>query len=143
VSELQLDPSLIERYALRLERKAGSMRRGATIVGAIVGAVVGAVPVSPLGDVLPVPASFAVATILAGAAVGALLGHVVGESRALDIRVQAQLALFQIKGDLADEPRTPSIAPPQLVPVQRVALEVVPAPKERRLEVVPPLSPTV
>jgi hypothetical protein len=143
MSTLQLDPTLVEGYALRLERKAVSVRRGARIVGALLGVVVGAVPLSPLGDFLPVPASFGVATILLGAVVGALFGHVIGESRALDIRVQAQLVLFQLHGGPAPEPRTPSIAPPQLLPVRRPVLEAVPAPSARRLEVVPPLSPTV
>jgi hypothetical protein len=143
MSTLQLDPALIEGYALRLERRAGSVRRGARIAGALLGAVLGAVPLSPIGKYLPVPASFGVATILLGAAVGALFGHVIGESRALDIRVQAQLVLYQLHGGRpAPEPRTPSIAPPQLLPVRRPVLEAVPAPS-RRLEVVPPLSPTV
>jgi hypothetical protein len=144
MSTLQLDPALIEEYALRLERRAGSVRRGARFAGALLGLVVGAVPLSPLGEFLLVPASFGVATILLGAAVGALFGHVIGESRALDIRVQAQLVLFQLHGGpAAPEPRTPSIAPPQLLPVRRPVLEAVPAPSARRLEVVPPLSPTV
>jgi hypothetical protein len=144
MSTLQLDPALIEGYALRLERRAGSVRRGARIVGALLGGVLGAVPLTPLGEFLPVPASFGIATLLLGAAVGALFGHVIGESRALDIRVQAQLVLFQLHGGRSTpEPRTPSIAPPQLLPVRRPVLEAVPAPAARRLEVVPPLSPTV
>ena len=144
MNKLQLDPTLVEGYALRLERRAGSVRRGARIAGALLGAVLGAVPLTPLADFVPVPASFGVATLLLGAAVGALLGHVIGESRALDIRVQAQLVLFQLHGGQAPpEPRTPSIAPPQLLPVRRPVLEAVPAPSARRLEVVPPLSPTV
>jgi hypothetical protein len=144
MDKLQLDPALVEGYALRLERRAGSVRRGARLFGALVGAVLGAVPLTPLGDFLPVPETLGIATLVLGAAVGTLLGHVIGESRALDIRVQAQLVLCQLHGGQAPpEPRTPSIAPPQLLPVRRPVLEAVPAPSARRLEVVPPLSPTV
>ena len=144
VSELQLDPFLIERYALRLERKAGSVQRGSTIVGALLGLALGAVPLSPLGEFLPVPEAFAAATVLVGAVAGGLIGHVIGEGRALDIRVRAQLALVALRGGVAtDVPRTEHVSAPQLLPVLRPVLEAVPAPEPRRLEAVPPLSPTV
>jgi hypothetical protein len=143
VSELQLDPSLIERYALRLERKAGSVQRGSTIVGALLGLALGAVPLTPLGAFLPVPHAFVVATVLAGAAAGGFVGRVIGEGRAFDIRVRAQLALAQVRGGTSHDQPAPSSAPAQLLPVLRPVLEAVPAPEPRRLEAVPPLSPTV
>jgi hypothetical protein len=141
VSQPQLDPTLIERYVRQLERKADSVRLGSAIFGGSLGAVLGAVPLSPLGDSLPVPARFVVATILVGGALGALLGHVVGDGRAFRIRVQAQLALLQLQAHR--EPAAPAYAPGELLPIRRPVLEAVPTPPEsRRLEIVPPLSPT-
>src|SRR4051812_20362900 len=123
----QLDPVLLERYVLRLERKAHSVRLGAIVFGALVGLVLGSVPASPLGTYLPVPSSFVVATLLVGAAIGALFGHTIGTSRALDIRVQAQLVLCHLDGQRpVAEPQAPVFEPTELLPVRRPVLEAVP-----------------
>jgi hypothetical protein len=152
---MQLDPALLERYALRLERKARAVRLGAIAVGALLGLALGAVPASPLGAHLPVPATFVFATVLAGGAIGALFGHVIGDGRALAIRVQAQLVLFHVEARRAPaaraEAEAPVFEPTELLPVRRAVLEAVPsALPARRLEVVsepapllPPLSPTL
>ena len=140
----QLDPALLERYAGQLERKATSVRRGSIFVGALLGAALGAVPLSPLGDYLPLPSSFVLATILVGAAVGGLFGHVIGAGRAFNVRVQAQLVVLALQGKGEPEPSLPAFEPAQLLPIRRPTLEAVPK-AEPRLEAVPqlpPLSPT-
>jgi hypothetical protein len=97
VSHPQFDPSVIERYAEQLYRKADSVRIGSAIAGAVLGVIFGAAPMSPLGEYLPVPAAFAMATVLLGALVGGFIGYVVGEGRAFQIRLQAQMVLFQVQ----------------------------------------------
>ena len=95
------DPDVIERFAARLEARARALLRGATIAGAAGGAVVGAVPLSPVGEVWPIPAVFGVATLLAGTLVGGLIGFVVGAGRADLHRLHAQSVLCQLHAQRA------------------------------------------
>lgn len=87
------DPEVIERFAARLERRAVAVRRGFSLCGAAFGALVGSVPLTPLHVAWPVPQIFGFATLLAGAAVFALIGFVVGDTRAELHRLHAQTML--------------------------------------------------
>jgi len=95
------DPDVIERFAARLDARARALVRGATLAGAAVGALAGAVPLSPVGAVWPIPEIFGVATLLAGALVGAMTGFVVGSGRAELHRLHAQTVLCQLHAQRA------------------------------------------
>ncbi|HEY1367515.1 MAG TPA: hypothetical protein VGF23_10390 [Gaiellaceae bacterium] len=93
----EFDPSIIHRYAERLHRKAASVVLGSVIAGALFGALIGAVPLTSLGSSWPIPSNLGLALPLMGALAGGLIGYVIGSSRALGIRYQAQLALHQLQ----------------------------------------------
>ena len=152
MTQPRFDPNLIERYAEQLYRKADSVRVGSAIAGAVLGVLFGAAPLSPLGEFLPVPSTFGMATILLGGLVGGFVGYVVGEGRAFRIKLQAQLVLFQLQLErntaqaAAAPPSSPApaaapasapvaqpapalpVLPAQPVVAERPALGVVPAP---------------
>jgi hypothetical protein len=90
------DPDVIERFALRLERRAVAVRRGMTVTGAAFGALVGSVPLTPLHVAWPVPQLFGFAPLMGGLAVGALIGYVVGDGRAEIHRLHAQTTLCSL-----------------------------------------------
>jgi hypothetical protein len=90
------DPSILERYATRLERRARGVVRGVTLLGALLGGAAGSVPLTPLGHVWPVPHVFGFAALAAGAAVGALVGFAGARRRAGLLRLQAQSTLCQL-----------------------------------------------
>lgn len=141
VSPPQFDPSLIERYAEQLYRKADSVRVGSAVAGAVLGIVFGATPMTPLGEFLPVPSSFGLALVLVGGLVGGFLGYVIGEGRAFRIRLDAQMVLFQlqIERNTHRAPEAPAVAPvqaPAPVPVAAPAPAPFPAPA-------PPPAPVV
>jgi hypothetical protein len=144
VATPQYDPSLIERYAEQLYRKADAVRYGSIAAGALLGLVFGAVPLSPLGQSLPVPASFGVATLLLGTLVGGFIGYVVGDGRAFRTRVQAQLVLAQLEratAPVAAPAPTETLAPLLTIqPATPRPLTIVPAPADELP--LPPLSPT-
>src|SRR6266404_7005002 len=92
----EFDPTVIERHAAYLYRRAVALTRGSMIVGAALGAVAGAYPLTSWSH-WPVPHMFGIATILFGALAGGLMGHVVGDFRAEGVRLQAQLVLHQLQ----------------------------------------------
>lgn len=127
----QFDPSLIERYAEQLYRRADSVRVGSAVAGAVLGIVFGAVPMSPLGKYLPVPSAYGLALVLLGGLLGGFLGYVVGEGRAFRNRLQAQMVLFQlqiernthqalVQAPVAAPAPAPPVAAPAPAPVQAV-----------------------
>jgi hypothetical protein len=132
----QFDPSVIERYAHQLYRKADSVRIGSIVVGSVLGLIFGSVPLTGLGKDLPVPASFGLATLLLGALVGAILGYAIGDGRAFRIRLQAQLILLQLERS-ADAP-----APAPAASLPAPLLPVRPAAPQRDELSLPPLSPS-
>lgn len=138
----QFDPSLIERYAEQLYRKADSVRVGSAVFGAGLGVVFGAVPMSPLGKYLPIPSSYGLALVLLGGLVGGFLGYVVGQGRAFRIRLQAQLMLFQLQIErnthqgTATAPVAAPVAPPAPVPVAA-------APAPAAVQAVPQFAPVL
>src|SRR6266851_4764666 len=91
-----LDPSIMEQYAGHLYRRAASLVVGATVVGGCIGLIFGAMPLTSYVH-WPIPHSLGYGTALAMALVGGFIGHVVGESRAFGLRIQAQMALHQLR----------------------------------------------
>lgn len=92
----EFDPTVIERHAGYLYRRASALTRGSMVAGAIFGAAAGAYPLTPWSH-WPVPHMFGVATLLFGALAGVMIGYVVGDSRATGVRLQAQLVLHQLQ----------------------------------------------
>jgi hypothetical protein len=90
------DPEVIERFAAQLERRAKAVRRGFTAAGLLIGALFGSFPLTSLGSAWPIPHIFGFTTLLLGAAVGALIGWVVGDGRASMYRMHAQTTLCQL-----------------------------------------------
>lgn len=92
----EFDPTVIERHAVYLYRRAAALTRGSMVVGAMLGAAAGAYPLTSWSH-WPVPHMFGIATALGGALAGALMGYVVGDFRAEGQRLQAQLVLHQLQ----------------------------------------------
>lgn len=92
----EFDPTVIERHAAYLYRRAAALTRGTTLVGAALGAVAGAYPLTSWSH-WPVPHMFGIATLLVGALAGGLMGYVVGDFRAEGERLRAQLVLHQLQ----------------------------------------------
>ncbi|HEX5247566.1 MAG TPA: hypothetical protein VFW41_10605 [Gaiellaceae bacterium] len=98
--EMSYDPTVIERHAAALHQKAGSRVARFTVFGLLVGSVIGgstvvAPMVSSVHSLLP--HRFAYAALVMGAAAGAYLGYLVGQSRAVALRLQANLAVHQLE----------------------------------------------
>jgi hypothetical protein len=94
------DPALIERYATGLHQKAGSRVLRFTLLGLLIGGILGATPrVAPLVSHVHswVPHRFAYAAIVFGLAAGGYLGFLIGQSRAVALRLQASLAVHQVE----------------------------------------------
>ncbi|MDE3191055.1 MAG: hypothetical protein KGL94_09580 [Acidobacteriota bacterium] len=94
------DPAVIERYAQGLQEKAGSRVTRLTLYGLAIGGLVGATPLlAPLVSHVHsyVPHRFAYAAVVIGLAGGGYLGFLIGQSRAVALRLQASLAVHQIE----------------------------------------------
>src|SRR5947209_2494672 len=98
--EMSYDPTLIERHAAALHQKAGSRVARFTFFGFLIGSVIGATTVvAPMVSSVHslLPHRFAYAAIVMGAAAGAYLGYLIGQSRAVALRLQANLAVHQLE----------------------------------------------
>jgi hypothetical protein len=91
------DPRVIERFAESAYRKANAIFTGCVAGGVTLGAIFGATPLTPLGAHWPIPQAFGFATMLVGAAVGGVIGYVVGDTRSALCRLQGQTALAQVE----------------------------------------------
>ena len=100
-AEPPYEPEKIERYAALLERWAVAVRRGMTFGGGLLGALFGSVPLTPLAAAWPIPSIFGFATLIGGAAVGALIGYVIGDGRAEMLRLHAQMTLCTLHAQRA------------------------------------------
>ena len=97
---MSYDPTVIERHAAALHQKAGSRVARFTFFGFVIGSIIGgstvvAPMVSSVHSLLP--HRFAYAAIVMGAAAGAYLGYLIGQSRAVALRLQANLAVHQLE----------------------------------------------
>lgn len=91
------DASVIEQFADKLYRKAASMVVGSVAVGAALGFAFGSVPFTSLASHWPIPHSVGFVTLIAGGAIGAMIGYVIGDARGFGYRLQAQAALCQLQ----------------------------------------------
>jgi hypothetical protein len=94
------DPAVIERYASGLHKKADSRVTRFTLIGLLIGGILGATPaVAPLVSHVHswVPHRFAYAALVFGLSAGGYLGFLIGQSRAVALRLQASLAVHQIE----------------------------------------------
>jgi len=97
---MAFDPTSIERHALALHQKAGSRVARFTIFGVLIGTALGASAiiapmVSSVHSLLP--HRYAYAAVVMGAAAGAYLGYLMGQSRAVALRLQANVAVHQVE----------------------------------------------
>jgi hypothetical protein len=134
--EMSPDPSVIERYAAGLQQKAGSRVTRLTLLGFLVGAGVGVTPVvAPLVSSVHslVPHRYAYAAAIIATFGGGYLGFVIGQSRAVALRLQASMALHQIElGRMLH--RVEALSLP--LPAEKTAPE-----PEAEPEPAPPISP--
>jgi hypothetical protein len=144
----------VQELASHYRAKARSVVRAGVVGGALVGLVVGSVPLTPLRFVWPIPERYGVATVLAGVAIGILIGYVIGDGRAglyrrmaeqarLQLELEERLAandarITQLVAEL-EAVRPPAPAPPEAAPVPAPPpvphLRVAPPP------LAPPLTP--
>ena len=97
---MSYDPTVIERHAAALHQKAGSRVARFTFFGFLIGSVIGAsTVVAPMVSSVHslLPHRFAYAAIVMGGAAGAYLGYLIGQSRAVALRLQANLAVHQLE----------------------------------------------
>ena len=136
------DPSVIERYAAGLHKKADSRVTRFSLLGLLIGGLLGSTPVlAPLISHVHswVPHRFAYAAAVFGPAAGGYLGFLIGQARAVALRLQASLALHQIELGRALHrveamrlplPAAATLPPPAPAPAPApaVAPPVIPAP---------------
>jgi outer membrane biosynthesis protein TonB len=140
--EMSYDPTVIERHAAALHQKAGSRVARFTFFGFLTGSVIGAsTVVAPMVSSVHslLPHRFAYAAIVMGAAAGAYLGYLIGQSRAVALRLQANLAVHQLEIGRAlyrfealrvPLPAAASLPAPAAVPAPAPAPVAPPAPPE-------------
>src|SRR5438270_4083103 len=138
--EMSYDPTVIERHAAALHQKAESRVARFTFFGFLIGSVIGAsAVVAPMVSSVHslLPHRFAYAAIVMGAAAGAYLGYLIGQSRAVALRLQANLAVHQLEIGRAlyrfeamrvPLPAASSLPAPEPVPAPAPAPVAPPAP---------------
>jgi hypothetical protein len=158
---MSLDPAIIERYAKLMELKAGSRVARFTILGIALGGILGAMPLVA-GKIHLVhtfiPARYGFALAIAGAAAGGYLGYLIGQSRAVALRLQAHVAVHQLEVERLirkldgmrlpmAEPDRAVLAPPAPAPAPAPAapapLPAQPAPAPAAVAPPPPPPPPV
>jgi hypothetical protein len=126
----EFDPTVIERHAVLMYRRAAALVRGSILLGALLGGAVGGYPLTRWSH-WPIPHAFGLATLLGGVLAGVAIGYVVGDSRATNVRLQAQLVLHQLQL----ERNTAAIAATLAEQVERT--------HQLLRELVPPAAPVV
>lgn len=118
------DAAVFHRYAEYLWRKAGGIVVRWTIGGAVLGGVLGSVMLTPWAN-WPVPHRQAYLLVALGALAGCVLGRSLGTTRAMGLRLQAELAQHQLQFERStlaraaaesEEKKAPPAAPPPYVP---------------------------
>ena len=128
---------IIQQYAAHLERKASGLVMRWTLGLGFVGAVLGSFPLAHISHGL-VPSHLGYATLLLGAIAGAYLGYTTGERKAIEPRMQAQLALHQLQ---VEQSLIRTVGLP--VPTQAVAPQPVPVAPPVAAPVAPTVAPPV
>jgi len=124
------DNGIIQQYAAHLERKASGLLMRWTLGLGFVGGLLGAFPFLHISHGVVSGGRFGLGTVLLGALAGAYLGYTTGERKAIEPRMQAQLALHQLQVEQSLIGRvvaSPVVASP-VVPAVPVAPAPVPAP---------------
>ena len=94
MTDLLLDPTVVEQQVLRLNRKADALGFVGVVLGVIPGAAIGGFPIVANG---PIPPKYGIASLLIGALLGGVLGHILGSSRGFTHRLRGQLMLGQLR----------------------------------------------
>jgi hypothetical protein len=90
------DAAVFHRYAEYLWRRAGSVVTRWTISGAFIGGVLGSVMLTSWAN-WPVPHRQAYLLVALGTLAGCVLGRSLGTTRAMGLRLQAELAQHQLQ----------------------------------------------
>jgi hypothetical protein len=147
VGQMSSDPSVIERYAAGLHKKADSRVTRFSLLGLLIGGLLGATPViAPLVSHVHswVPHRFAYAAAVFGPAAGGYLGFLVGQARAVALRLQASLALHQIElGRALHRVEAMRLPLPAAATLPPLALAPVPAPEPAPAAAAPAVAPPV
>jgi hypothetical protein len=136
-SAVTAENGIIQQYAAHLERKASGLLMRWTLGLGFVGGLLGAFPFLHISHGV-VSGDLGLGTMLLGAIAGAYLGYSTGQKKAVEPRMQAQLALHQLQveqsliGRVAAAPvpvPAPVVAAPPVTPPAAVApAPVAPAP---------------
>jgi hypothetical protein len=119
------DAAVFHRYAEYLWRKAGGIVLRWTIGGAVLGAVLGSVMLTSWAN-WPLHHRQAYLLVALGALAGCVLGRSLGTTRAMGLRLQAELAQHQLQFERStlaraaaevEAEQAPRAAPPPYVPV--------------------------
>jgi outer membrane lipoprotein SlyB len=90
--EVTYEAGLIQEFAQRLYRQAGSIILSSTLLGLFGGALVGGV-----GSALVKAQAHIVIAVIIGAAIGGFWGFARGKERAFKLKLEAQVALCQLQ----------------------------------------------
>ncbi|MEE9212698.1 MAG: hypothetical protein V3U29_08600 [Phycisphaeraceae bacterium] len=88
---IQYDPTILQKFARRLYRRANSVLFSWVFVGTLLGAFGGGAAWSSLqsGPILIM--------VVAGAIIGAVVGYINGSERSFRLKLEAQLSLCQVQ----------------------------------------------
>jgi hypothetical protein len=138
------DNGIIQQYAAHLERKASGLLMRWTLGLGFVGGLLGAFPFLHISHGV-VSGRLGLGTILLGALAGAYLGYTTGERKAIEPRMQAQLALHQLHVEQSLIGRVaapaPMAAPVVAAPAPVAAAPVAPAAPAAPVVTAPLLAP--
>jgi hypothetical protein len=126
-SAVTVENGIIQQYAAHLERKASGLLMRWTLGLGFVGGLLGAFPFLHISHGV-VSGGLGLGTMLLGAIAGAYLGYSTGQKKAVEPRMQAQLALHQLQveqsliGRVGAAPvPAPVVAAPPVTPPAAVA----------------------
>lgn len=136
------DTAVFHRYAEYLWRRAGGIVLGWTIAGTVAGGILGSLMLTPWAN-WPLHHRQAYLLALLGALAGGVLGRSIGTTKAMGLRLQAELAQHQLQFERstlaraaeAEAAKTPPPAPVPYLPVGAPPVSTVdsmvePAPAE-------------